>query len=155
MLFRSFAGSPTGQALTGIVKTAAKQALPVIGRGVGGWLSPDFAEPGARVASAAGDLLGLELEGLSAEDREFENARALVRWALAACRAAARAARADAGAPPATVARRAAAIAAQQHAPGLARLLVRSGNSSPSSRPGRAASGLWHRHGTTIVIDNP
>ena len=67
---RNFAGSPTGRALGGIVKKAAKQALPVVGRGVGGWISPGFAEPGARVGRAVGDLLGLELEGLSGEDRE-------------------------------------------------------------------------------------
>src|SRR5436309_2598282 len=37
----SFVRSDTGRALGGILKDAAKQALPVIGRGVGQWISPD------------------------------------------------------------------------------------------------------------------
>src|SRR4051812_8296623 len=44
---RNFAGSATGQALGKIVKSATKQALPVVGRGVGGLISPRYAEPGA------------------------------------------------------------------------------------------------------------
>ncbi len=37
-----------------------------------------------KLASAAGRMFGLELEGLSVEDREFEVARRLVRFALTA-----------------------------------------------------------------------
>ena len=167
---RDFAGSPTGQALGGIVKMAAKQALPVIGRGVGGWISPGLAEPGAGVGDAVGDLLGLELEGLSGEDREFEVARALVRFAQAACRNALRAMQAgDVGAPqtvgsgrprrgapapaqPIAVARQAAAAAARQYAPGLVAAIT----SAPSVEDGALpASGRWVRRGNTIVIVNP
>jgi hypothetical protein len=157
---RSFAGSPTGQALGKIVKSATKQALPVVGRGVGGWISPRYAEPGARVATAAGDLLGLELEGLSGEDREFEVARALVRFAQAACSNALNALKAPPGtgrpaapAQPVAVARQAAATAARQHAPGLVPAITSApaaGNSGAAS-----ASGRWVRRGNTIVIVNP
>jgi CRP/FNR family nitrogen fixation transcriptional regulator len=58
---RSFAASDTGQALTGILKNAAKQALPVVGRAVGSYISPRGGDIGARVAQAAGDIFGLEL----------------------------------------------------------------------------------------------
>jgi hypothetical protein len=74
--------SDTGQALQGILRQAAGQALPMIGRGIGGWIAPGRGgDVGARLASQAGQFLGLELEGLSAEDREFETARQFVRFA--------------------------------------------------------------------------
>jgi hypothetical protein len=44
------------------------------------------AEFGRRLSSMAGPILGLELEGLSAEDREFEAARQFVRFAGEAVR---------------------------------------------------------------------
>ena len=62
-------------------------------------------------------ITGAELEGLSAEDQEFETARAFVRFALEAGRTAARAAAMQI---PAAVAAAALRIAAQRHAPGLA-----------------------------------
>jgi hypothetical protein len=157
------ARSPTGQALGGILKQATKKALPVVGRGIGGWLSPDWAEPGARVGRAAGALLGLELEGLSGEDRELEVARALVRFMDAACRKAAAAAGAP-DAPPVAVARKAVQAAARQHAPGL---LAAAPGPNGSARPGpgptapaqrdpaaagSSLSGRWQRRGRTIVI---
>ncbi|MFI1994049.1 hypothetical protein [Actinoplanes sp. NPDC020271] len=160
---RSFAGSPTGQALGGIVKKATKEALPVIGRGIGGWLSPDYAGTGARAGTAVGDLLGLELEGLSNEDREFETARALIRFAQDACR---KAAQASSGAPPREVARQAAASAARQHAPGLLaaptstpaaasnghrRTPAATTPSGGAKRPA-AGSGRWVRQGNAILI---
>ena len=143
------ARSPTGQALGGILKQATKKALPVVGRGLGGWLSPDWAEPGARVGKAAGTLLGLELEGLSGEDREFEIARALVRFLDAACR---RAAAAPPGASPVAVAQKAVQAAARQYAralprpaPGPGREPARparpAGRRRPASRPPAAGSG--------------
>src|ERR1700751_830039 len=79
-------GSDTGQALGGLLKSSlkdlTKQALPVVGQALGQWVSPQYGgEPGARIASAAGSLLGLELEGLSGEDREFDVSRQFVRFA--------------------------------------------------------------------------
>jgi hypothetical protein len=143
---RGFVRSPTGQALGGILKQAAKQALPVIGRGVGSLVSPGGGEAGARVGRTAASMLGLELEGLSSEDREFEVARGLVRFAGAAAR---NAAGAPPGAPPAAVARQAALEAARNHAPGLTAALGR------PAGPGRAQSGRWERHGRSIVIYDP
>jgi len=76
---RQFARSDTGQALGGILKDAARQALPVVGQAVGKWVSPNYGGPiGQTVATQAGKWMGLELEGLSNEDREFEVARLVV-----------------------------------------------------------------------------
>jgi hypothetical protein len=76
---RQLAATPTGQALTGILKDAAKQALPVVGGAIGRAISPGSGQVwGERAGQAASDLLGLELEGLSHEDREFEVAKRVV-----------------------------------------------------------------------------
>jgi hypothetical protein len=160
---RDFARSPTGQALKGIVKSAAGQALPVVGRAVGSWIAPGYGDMGARVGRAAGDLLGLELEGLSQEDRELETAEALVRWASEATR---RAASMSSQAPPGRVAKAAAVAAAQRIAPGLApvvgqmRVPGASGAGvspgvppSQGARPSPAAqSGRWVRRGNAVVL---
>ena len=61
-------------------------------------------------------ITGAELEGLSAEDQEFETARYFVRFALEAARTAALA---PIGRPPAAVAALAERIAARRYAPGL------------------------------------
>jgi len=62
-------------------------------------------------------VTGAELEGLSAEDQEFETARAFVRFVMEAGRTAARA---PAMLAPAAIAAAALRIAALRHAPGLA-----------------------------------
>jgi hypothetical protein len=138
-----FVRSDTGRALGGILKNAAKQALPVLGRGIGQMISSDRGgDIGASAGRLAGQALGLELEGLSQEDREFETARQLVRLAAAAVR---RAAFAPTG-HPMSVARRAFAGAARLHAPGLLQRL-----------PGRSSAlwprgGRWIRRGRMIVL---
>jgi hypothetical protein len=139
-----FARSDTGQALGGILKSAAKQALPVVGQAVGQWVSPDRGgEWGARAGRAAGDLLGLELEGLSQEDREFETARQFVRFATTAARQALLAPPTVPGQAAATAG---AASAARIYAPGLLpRLPGRSGKLWPRS-------GRWMRRGRSIVL---
>jgi hypothetical protein len=126
---RALAATPTGQALTGILKDAAKQALPVVGGAIGKAISPGSGQAwGERAGRAAGDLLGLELEGLSHEDREFEVAKRVVQmgresWGnLAKSHAAghvpASTAR-PAGMHPATAATHPAGVAARAHANGL------------------------------------
>ena len=82
-----FVGSPQGQALVGVLKGAARQVLPTLGSSVGGYLGGDEgAKLGGQAASAAGRAFGLELEGLSNEDREFEVARRYVDFAGEAVR---------------------------------------------------------------------
>lgn len=138
-----FASSGTGRAVGGMLKSAIKQALPAAGRAVGSWVSPGGGDLGSQLATQAGQLLGLELEGLSAEDREFEVSRQLVRMASSAAEQASHAPR---NADPAAVARQAVTTAAREHAPGLLRRL-----------PGRSGlvwprSGRWIRNGQTITL---
>ena len=140
---RDFARSDTGRALGGLLKKAAVDALPAIGRGVGGAMGPQFAGLGERIAKSAGTAFGLELEGLSHEDREFEVAKAFVRFAGAAAR---RAAQAPPGAPAHAVAKAAVTAAAQRFAPGL--LVTLSAGSNGRSQN----SGTWQRVDGKIVI---
>jgi hypothetical protein len=166
---RKFAQSDTGRALGGVLRNAAKQALPAVAGAVGGKLGPGGAEWGRRAGSAAADLFGLELEGLSSEDREFELARAFIRFAQAACR---NAAKAPSDAPTPAVVRAAVTSAARHHAPGLLPLITGhgrageagngtqppgAGNPAPpaaqAAGPAQAAqSGRWVRRGNAIVL---
>ncbi|MGJ7517051.1 hypothetical protein ACSFE6_22315 [Pseudomonas baetica] len=76
----NFAKSSAGKALGGILRTAVKSALPVVGGALGNLIVPGAGGLiGGKLASMAGSAVGLELEGLSNEDREFEVARRLVR----------------------------------------------------------------------------
>lgn len=102
-----FAHSDAGKALGDILRNAVGQALPIAGSAVGGDL-----------AQRAGSLLGLELEGLSPQDQEFETARHLVRFAGDAYH---RAIPAPRNVPPRVAARMAATSAARRFAPGLLR----------------------------------
>lgn len=136
---RGFAQSDTGQAVGGILKSAVKEALPQLGQVVGQW-------------AGSKQELGLETEGLSAEDREYETARAFVRFAN---ETAQRATRAGGNAPPAVAAQRAAVAAARRHLPGLVRPGASpgpSGRPGPSAGPGQRAQGRWVRRGNRIVI---
>src|SRR5262245_24318094 len=84
-----FASSDTGRALGGILRDAARQALPIVGGAVGQWVQPGTGGAiGANIATQAGRLFGLELEGLSAEDQEYEVARQFIRFAGAAAKQA-------------------------------------------------------------------
>jgi hypothetical protein len=143
-----FIRSPTGQALGGILKGAARKALPIAGRAIGTYLGgPAGGAVGGRLASTAGRLFGLELEGLSPEDQEYEVARRFVRFAGAAGK---RAAVAPPTVPPAKAAKAAAVAAARRHAPGLLRGAA--GAIEGVVGPGR--SGRWTRRGRQIIIFN-
>lgn len=140
----TFANSPTGQALGGILKGAAKQVLPIAGAAVGA----KFGSPqlGSMLASGLGSIFGLELEGLSHEDQEFEMARHFVRFGGAA---AANAAAAPTTASPQATATSAAQAAAQQFAPGLIRPIV--GSQHPHTG-GNGQGGRWVRRGNQIIL---
>ena len=135
---RKFARSATGRALGGLLKQAATGALPMVADAV----NPQAAGLAGPEGPSAAEL-GLELEGLSQEDREFEVARAFVRFADAAARIAAQAPPAT---PPTQTAGAAATAAARRHLPGL---LV---PTAARSR-GREHSGRWVRQGNEIVVD--
>jgi hypothetical protein len=144
----SFVRSPTGQALGGILRGAAKKALPIVGRAVGGYLGgPGTADTFAKAAGGLGRSFGLELEGLSQEDQEFEVGRRFVRFAGAAAQ---KAALSPPNTPPQTAAQSAALAAAKQHAPGL----LRPAPGAAVPTPGVRQSGRWIRRGRKIVLLN-
>jgi len=144
---RGFAGSSTGKALGGMLKTAAKTALPHVGRAIG-----DFVAPGAGggLGQRAGQWLGnqLELEGLSAEDQEFEVARAVVRLGKDATQTAIAA---GPGGSPRQAAGNAVVAAAQRQLPGMVPLLAR-GGPAPAGQQDKQRSGRWIRRGRRIVL---
>jgi hypothetical protein len=139
--------SPIGQQLGGLLRGAARKALPALGTAVGTAIrGPAGGAAGGRAATAIGQMFGLELEGLSPEDQEYEVARRFVRFAGSAANAA----RTPASAPPATAAMKATAAAARRHAPGL--LSGRPGR--PVDPMGGSGHGQWVRRGRNIIIVN-
>lgn len=138
---RPLAGTVASQ-VGGLLKGAIKSSLPTVaglaGTALGG---PVGAALAAKGATAMSSLLGLELEGLSSEDQEFESAKQLVKLAGAAIEHASNAAGSG---PAAQIARDAMIAAARQHAPGLLR-----GGPRPERR---AMQGTWHRRGNRIVL---
>jgi len=149
--------SPLGQALGGVLKPLAKAALPIAGRALGTFVGgPIGGMIGGRLASAAGQMFGLELEGLSGEDREFEVARRYVRYASAATRNALNAAPT---ANPYAIARAAAAAAARQFAPGLVGRVPGVAAAYPPVTSddgpipaGSRRRGTWIRRGRRIIL---
>lgn len=130
-----FLRSPNGKALGGILKGIAPKVVPLIANAI----APGLGGP---IASA----LGLELEGLSPEDQEFEAAKQYIRLGAEAVK---QAAGAPEGADPREVAEAAMTQAAQQFAPGL--LHGTSGTAVPLSSAGRT-SGRWFRRGRHIIL---
>jgi hypothetical protein len=112
------------------LKTVAKQALPIAGGALGGFVGgPIGAQIGSQLASTAGDMFGLELEGLSYEDQEFEVAKQFVRFANDAVTNLGETAHHYSD--PKRAAHAAVSASAHQNAPGLH-------SSSPSHQGGRA-----------------
>jgi uncharacterized protein (DUF697 family) len=134
--------SPIGRALTRRLKGIAKKALPAVGGALGSIVAPGAGTAiGSALGSAAGRMFGLELEGLSPEDQEFEVARRVVRLAGDAAKTATKA---PPSAPAPQVAQAAVAAAARKHAPGLI---------AGSRRPmRRGRGGKWVRRGRTIIL---
>lgn len=145
-----FIRSPTGRVLGGLLKTAARKALPIAGGTVGTFFGgPAGAAIGSQLASRAGSAFGLELEGLSPEDQEYEVARRFVRFAGAA---AANAAQLEPSSPPEEAAQTAVAAAARTHAPGLLRPPARGSSVGPGRGGARGRSGKWFRRGSRIIL---
>ena len=164
----TFLRSPAGQALGGILKSVAKKALPVAGAALGNLIAPGVGGAiGGNLASMAGKAFGLELEGLSPQDQEFEMARRYVRFATDAARNLN-----EVGTlPPQQAAKQAAVAAAQQHAPGLVRTLANGqgaggaprnghgqglggqrGMQGQQGQQGGGSSGRWVRRGGRIIL---
>ena len=142
--------SPIGQAVGGVLKDVAKKALPIAGGALGAYFGgPLGAQIGSGLASAAGGALGLELETMSQEDREFEGGKQFVRFAADTVKSAASA---PPSVDPRSAAQTAATTAAQKYAPNL--LGPGSGSATPSPVPGKGRSGRWMRKGRNIIIVN-
>jgi len=161
-----FAGSPIGRALGGFLKPLAKKFLPIATGALGTFLGgPLGGLAASQLTNVATKAFGLELEGMSSEDAQFEVARRFVRLASSAAGNAA-------SAPQTTDARTAAQVAittaAQHHAPGLLR-----GSAASLSGPGDASlsgipstlgksghcdchhkrnKGVWIRRGRRILL---
>lgn len=134
--------SPIGQHLGSALKGLAKRALPMAGQAIGNWIAPGVGgQVGSQLAQKAGSMFGLELEGLSQEDREFEVAKQFVRLAGEATK---NAVSAPASTDPSQAASSAVSQATQRFAPGL--------TAQPGGARGGATSGRWFRRGNKIVL---
>jgi hypothetical protein len=137
----TFVRSPVGKAIGGVLKSAAKTALPIAGGALGAYVGgPLGAKLGSSLGSMAGQALGLELEGLSQEDREFEATKQFVKFAGETVK---NALSAPPNIDPVTAAKAAAAEAARVHAPGLF---------GGGSQTGKCHCGKWIRHHGKIVL---
>jgi uncharacterized protein (DUF697 family) len=135
--------SPVGQALGGVLKNVAKKALPIAGAALGSVIAPGAGTAiGGQLGSMASNLFEVELEGMEAEEAEFEVARRYVRFAAEAAK---NAALAPENVPPWSLANAAVADAARQYAPGLVM------PTGPGGRQ-RGGSGRWYRRGRRIVV---
>jgi uncharacterized protein (DUF697 family) len=145
-----FAKSATGKALGGMLKGIAKKALPIAGGALGTFVAPGIGTAvGGALGSAASNLFELELEGLSAEDREFELSKAFVRFAGNAARRGSR----MGNKPPGSAARQAIMRSARQYAPGLLIRDQRNYDDQNGRDDGNESSGTWYREGNRIVIE--
>lgn len=147
--------STTGMALGGLLKGAIQKALPDVGAVIEGAPPASMGEQiGSGLASEAGPLFGLQLEGLSGEDQEIEAAKQVVRLAGAAVNNAAVASPSQ---PPLQAAKEALAGAAQTLAPGLLRASSQpaqtdQASASSSCRCSHVTAGRWQRRGRTIIL---
>ena len=163
---RRAASSPVGQALTGVLKRTARVAIPMFGRAVGSYLGgPAGGAIVGTLASRAASAFGLETEGLSHEDRNFELARRFVR--LAGVTANNAALIYPAGNPQA-VANSALISAARRYAPGLLRgapasitgttiartptATIPTATTPATGISGPRRSGRWVRQGRAIIV---
>lgn len=162
---RQFARTPTGRWLGRGLRNVAKRGLPMLGRAAGGFFGgPLGAQIGGTLASQAGRLFGLELEGLSPEDQEFNLAREFVRFGGEAAERASRSRGNPKGAASGAL-----RGAAGRFAPGLSGLMRGKGRrrpgrpsggrpSPPGGRPSPggmrrpAQRGGWVRRGNTIIL---
>lgn len=138
--------NPALKPLGGFLKGALKKALPMAGTAFGNMIMPGIGgQIGSKLASSAGSMLGLEFEGASQEDQEFEVAKKLVRMAGTAVQTAAQAAPTS---NPQAAARSAVVAAAKAHVPGL----LQPSQNGAGVRHRHARTGRWYRRGSRIVL---
>jgi peptidoglycan hydrolase-like protein with peptidoglycan-binding domain len=148
-----YAGSAASQTMGGILKSTAKQVLPVLSRVLSGDGSILGGTGIGRPFMADGDnVFGQELGEMSHEEREFEHARRYVKFARHAVK---RATEADPDLPPAEQAKAAVIEAAKQFAPGLtdaAQAIVTGAEPPVVHQQHHRQSGKWFRKGKDIVL---
>ena len=124
-------------------RRVARRALTLGGKALGGVIGGPFgAAAGGFASRKAAKLLGLELEGMSPEDQEFEVAKRVVRFNAEMAK---NIATAPENLPEEEVLRRAAKKAAAKHLPGL---VGRRGRKPRINKKG----GRWYRKGNRIIL---
>jgi hypothetical protein len=144
--------SPAGDMLKGYLKTLAKKALPIASGALGGVVGgPIGAALAGKASDMVGKALGLELEGLSPEDKEYEIAKGYVRFANDAIRRVASDHRYRH--QPRTAARTAMVNAARRHAPGfLSPRFYQNYRNAAGSGEGNQANGTWERQQDGSIV---
>lgn len=136
---------PVGKAIGGVLKSAAKKALPIAGDALGGSMDePLGAKIGGGMAQAADGAPGVEAETLSHEDKQYEGGKQFVRFAGETVK---NAVTTPTSPDPNAAAQSAAVRAAQTLAPGLL-------DSAQAGRARHGVTGRWVRRGRDIVILN-
>lgn len=134
--------SPLGRKLVDTLKYAARPVLPIRSNATSG---PAINALGVTTVNdlelKAAKIFGLELEGLSPEDKEFEVAQQFIRFAMDTIK---RATESEIPGDPQRTVENALAQAARQHAPGL---LAHGTQDLPSN-------GRWVRKGSHIIVIN-
>lgn len=134
--------------LTNTLKGLAKKALPQVGSALGSMIGgPAGGRIGGALASQAGRAFGLELEGLSTEEAEYETAKHFCRFAADAMK---NFIQKKPGTNPVTATRAALVDAAKRHAPGLVSTLRAGGGAHELGQA--AQSGRWVRRGNKLIV---
>ncbi|PHN07760.1 hypothetical protein [Flavilitoribacter nigricans] len=142
---RKYSGKAWSYAKKGL-KKVAKKALPIAGRAVGTYFGgPLGGKVGSKLGSWASNLFEMELEGLSAEDQEFEIARRFVRFGGNAAR---NSMKLSTKMPAAKAVQVGFKAAARKHAPGL----LKGAGSRAGRGRSKGKSGRWMRRGNRIVL---
>ena len=140
---RTPVAAPLGKALVDVLKRASRTILPIHGSGAG---EPGFGtDGGADLKAKAARIFGMELEGLSPEDKEYEVAQQFIRLAADTI---GNAALARGAGEPRAAAGAALQQAARRFAPGLLQ------TEAQAQTQTQQQSGRWQRQGRRIVVFN-
>ena len=130
------------------------RSLPIAGKALGTFVGgPLGGALGGKLGTMATRLFELDLEGMNPQDQQYEVSRAYVRFANAALKQGAAAARNNPRAQAKQIVRAALKKSAQLHAPGL--LKKRRGSNGQYNRSAFAGQrGSWVRRGNRVVLYN-
>jgi hypothetical protein len=143
--------SSLGQAVGGLLKSFARQALPPTDTALSGSMGRAQRQNfGNRITAATGEAFGMELEGLGQDEAEFEVAKRYVRLAGDAARNAIEAASMG---DPTIVAKSAVTSAANAYAPGLLITLAPTRKRTWSASRNKS-TGRWIQVGDKTLVLN-